>query len=140
MIGLMVDRNQNISLILSLVLIIVAGIFSNVNSTNYYLDSVSGSDSDIGTLPNRPWKSLNKLSQKLFSPGDPLLTAIGSGRIGYDTVNGYKLNRNSPCIGRGLHINQMKGNYWLPDLGVTDFLGNRLPKESINIGACQSRY
>lgn len=50
--------------------------------TNYYVDSVSGSDSNSGTLTTKPWKSLTNLQNRHFLPGDTVNFKRGSSWTG----------------------------------------------------------
>jgi len=45
---------------------------------NYYVDSVSGSDSNLGTSEDMPWKSLSKVNSHDFLPGDIIRFKRGS--------------------------------------------------------------
>ena len=51
---------------------------STVQAANYYIDSVSGLDSNLGTAPEQPWKSLEKVNSITFQPGDRLLFKAGA--------------------------------------------------------------
>ena len=55
---------------------------------DYYIDSVSGSDDNTGTVENSPWKSLAKVSRITFQPGDKILFKRGSSYSGCVTING----------------------------------------------------
>jgi hypothetical protein len=44
----------------------------------YYVDCAAGSDSSTGISESAPWRSLAKLSQTTFSPGDRILLKRGS--------------------------------------------------------------
>lgn len=46
------------------------------NGTTYYVSS-SGDDSNNGTSPDTPWKSLDKINSTVFSPGDSVLLSCG---------------------------------------------------------------
>ncbi len=48
---------------------------------------------------------------------DPMLIAPGTGRVGRNTVDGYKLRPGSPAIGSGIKVN---------DQGGHDYFGNRV--------------
>jgi len=57
------------------------GFISPVKSTNsntYYIDSENGNDHYLALTPNKPWKSLKKVNQQTFQPGDRLLFKAGS--------------------------------------------------------------
>ena len=57
---------------------------------------------------------------------DPMLVKPGSGKNGFDSLEGYKLKPGSPCIATGLPV---------PDSGGRDFWGNILSKnKKPNIG------
>lgn len=59
---------------------------------------------------------------------DPKLIAPGSGGIGMNTVNGYKLKADSPCINAGIAVEGNNGGF--------DFFGNSIPNnEVLDIGA-----
>lgn len=45
---------------------------------NYYVDSVSGSDSNSGTSPDAAWKTLAKVNATTFHPGDRILFKSGA--------------------------------------------------------------
>ncbi len=59
---------------------------------------------------------------------DPLLVNPGSGGAGLETLGGYRLQNDSPCIKRGLAI---------PDPGALDFWGNPLPAGRPDVGPHQ---
>jgi hypothetical protein len=60
---------------------------------------------------------------------DPLLVNAGSGKVGFDSLEGYKLKDGSPCIGAGIPIT---------DNGDRDFWGNKIPEgKNPDIGAQQ---
>ena len=46
--------------------------------TTYYVDSTIGDDSNSGTSPETPWKSLDKVTATTFLPGDTILLKSGS--------------------------------------------------------------
>ena len=48
----------------------------------YYISSSSGSDSNAGTSPDAPWKTLDRINDATFKPGDRILLKSG------DTWNG----------------------------------------------------
>lgn len=54
----------------------------SVSATDYYVSSVSGSDSNSGTSAGNAWKTLNKVSGSSFSPGDRILFKRGETFIG----------------------------------------------------------
>ncbi len=46
--------------------------------STYYIDSQSGNDQNPGTTQERAWKSLDKVNQHTFGPGDKILFKAGS--------------------------------------------------------------
>ena len=56
----------------------IAGIPST--GTSYYVDPLSGSDSNSGTSPAAPWKTLAKVRATTFAPGSTILL-FGGGRF-----------------------------------------------------------
>jgi len=46
-------------------------------AATYYVDAEHGSDSNNGTSPTTAWKSINKLNQQKFVPGDAILFRRG---------------------------------------------------------------
>jgi hypothetical protein len=60
---------------------------------------------------------------------DPMLVGPGSGKVGFDSLEGYKLKDRSPCIGAGVPIK---------DNGGRDFWGNKIPEgKNPDVGAHQ---
>ena len=55
----------------------------------FYVDSVAGIDTNSGTAPSQPWRSLDKVNATTFQPGDRLLFKAGS------TFNGQLKPRGS---------------------------------------------
>lgn len=51
---------------------------NSIYAKTYYVDSKSGDDSFSGTSVHKPWKTLWKVNQKTFKPGDKILFAAGS--------------------------------------------------------------
>jgi len=56
------------------------------SDTCYYIDSNSGSDSNSGTLPDKPWKTLTNINSAHFQPGTTVLFKRGSAWTGTITV------------------------------------------------------
>ena len=48
-----------------------------VRATTYYVDAERGNDSNSGTSVSAAWKSINKLNQEKFRPGDSILLRRG---------------------------------------------------------------
>lgn len=54
----------------------------NSPSRTFYLDSITGEDTNSGTSPSAAWKSLERLNQQLFQPGDKILFKSGTEYVG----------------------------------------------------------
>ena len=52
------------------------------NGTTYYVDSVSGNDANSGTSESYAWRTLNKVNQVVFKPGDQILFKSGCTFVG----------------------------------------------------------
>jgi hypothetical protein len=48
-----------------------------LSATNYYIDSAVGLDTNSGTSPGEPWKTLEKVNAFKFQPGDSILFKRG---------------------------------------------------------------
>src|ERR1035437_9804823 len=46
-------------------------------AATYYVDSVSGSDSNTGTDTSHPWQTIAKVNSSSFNPGDSVLFKAG---------------------------------------------------------------
>ncbi|MDP9904669.1 right-handed parallel beta-helix repeat-containing protein [Arthrobacter bambusae] len=57
---------------------ISAGATGIVSGTTYFIDANGGEDSNSGTSPTRPWKTLARASIVTLEPGDAVLLARGS--------------------------------------------------------------
>lgn len=49
-----------------------------VSGASYYVDAIAGNDDNTGTDRGRPWKTLIKVNETTFHPGDRLLMKSGS--------------------------------------------------------------
>jgi hypothetical protein len=56
-------------------------------ATNYYVDATNGNDSNNGTSQGTAWKTITKVSQVTFSPGDSILFKRGEIFRGSLTIN-----------------------------------------------------
>lgn len=54
-----------------------AGIQAMASGSTYYVDATSGSDSNSGLAPDKPWKTINKVNNSTFLPGDSVLLKRG---------------------------------------------------------------
>ncbi len=57
-------------------------------ATDYFVDSLSGDDSNSGTEMGAPWLTLAKVTAATFRPGDRVLFRRGSSYTGCVTING----------------------------------------------------
>ncbi len=73
-----------------------------------------------GNHPESEPQDANKITD------DPLLVAPGSGGLGICSVDGYKLKKGSPALGKGIAIE---------NCGERDYFGNPIDNENLNIGA-----
>jgi hypothetical protein len=98
-----------------------------------YLDAVKLPSPAAGTLFQRNWYFGPWLNGLPHDPekreGDPKFLAPGSGGIGLATLNGYKLQPTSACIGTGLPID---GNT------KSDFFGNALKAAAVSFGVFEA--
>ena len=58
-------------------IILVCTILAKGNNTNYYVDATNGNDSNNGTSPATAWKTISKVNDFSFSPGDSILFKRG---------------------------------------------------------------
>ena len=59
------------------------------NGSCYYVDSVNGDDSNVGTSPEYAWKTMKRASNNEFAPGDRLLLKRGQ------TFDGFFITKGS---------------------------------------------
>lgn len=70
---------MNIPPFRGLAVIFAACSFASLSlATEYYVDSVAGSDSNSGTNPTQPWKTLDKVNLVNLEPGDIVNIKAGS--------------------------------------------------------------
>lgn len=62
------------------------GVVAAATGTNYYVDSVNGSDSGDGLSPSTAWRSLAPVQSRAFAPGDTVNFARGSSWSGGLTI------------------------------------------------------
>ncbi|MBB3696498.1 Ig-like domain-containing protein [Flammeovirga yaeyamensis] len=81
-----------------IILLILASIlWTGIYAKDYYLSSVSGSDTNVGTSTNSPWKTLSKISSVQLSPGDRVLFKANETFKGEFIVNGSG-TQGSPIV------------------------------------------
>lgn len=76
--------------------------------TTYYVDSVSGSDSNSGTSDSTAWKTLTKVNATTFSPGDKILFKAG------DSWDGQLYPKGSGSAGAPIVIDKYGTSTDLP--------------------------
>ncbi|GGZ87364.1 right-handed parallel beta-helix repeat-containing protein [Algibacter mikhailovii] len=95
---------------------------TSVFATDYYVNTKSGSDENNGISPQKPWKTLSKVSSFGFKPGDNILLASGQefkGTIVWNNLKGKKLkpiiissylsdNKEKPTINAKGFLNGIK--------------------------------
>jgi len=82
-------------------------------------------------LPNTIQPDTTRHKNAVFS--DPLFEDPGKGAMGLQSVIGYKLKANSPCINKGIDM-RTKGE----NPGTRDYFGNAIPAASaFDIGASE---
>ena len=52
-------------------------VLSNAFATNYYVDASGGNDNNSGTAETQAWKTLNRVNESSFAPGDKILFKRG---------------------------------------------------------------
>lgn len=52
-------------------------VWSASQAVNYYVDSRTGNDRNVGTSPSKPWRTIGKVNAATFGPGDSILFRRG---------------------------------------------------------------
>lgn len=63
--------------LISRLLCLAAPLCATAWGTTYYVDRVAGSDTNAGTQPSAAWRSLNRVGQSAYKPGDYILLKRG---------------------------------------------------------------
>lgn len=71
--------------------------YSFLQARSFYINSSTGEDSNEGTSVNRPWKTLQKVNNGTFLPGDSILFARGSVFHGQLKIN-VQGNKKNPVL------------------------------------------
>src|SRR5574343_349539 len=100
---------RNFVLSLSIILLL----FSASLAAEYYVDATNGNDNNLGTSQGAPWKTIAKINESSFSPGDNIflkrgcewremlvVSSSGSSNGGYITFSAYGTGAN-PIINAG---------------------------------------
>lgn len=69
----------------------------NLTGTTYYVDYTQGNDNNDGTSINKPWKTLERVNEEIFEPGDKILFKSGEVWTGVLNPKGSGVN-GSPII------------------------------------------
>jgi hypothetical protein len=83
-----------------LVFLICLAIIIPVKAATYYVDSLSGSDTNTGLTQTSAWRTLEKVSDTIFQPGDTILFKSGSSWIGTLSLHGSGTPNNPITVGR----------------------------------------
>ncbi|MBU3199931.1 RICIN domain-containing protein [Clostridium estertheticum] len=133
-----------------IVLITVTNIPVTVSAagSGYYVDSISGSDSNNGTSTTTPWKTLTKINAITFQPGDKILfkaggswtgmlSPLGSGSsTSQITIDMYGTGVKPLIAGNGATAGiQLNGQeYWtIQNMQVTNTAASRAIRQGIYI-------
>lgn len=91
-----------VRLLLLMTLVIACRYHPNISASgsgqDYYVDSLNGDDSNSGSSENSPWKTLDKVSNIIFQPGDSIYFKRGSSYEGCVTINGEGTARHPITI------------------------------------------
>lgn len=66
----------------------------------YYMDSITGDDSNTGNSPSQAWKTLDRLNRQVFKPGDVILFKSGTEYIGSFHPKGSGTNEAPIVVGK----------------------------------------
>ena len=80
-------------------LVIVSGSFALADAV-YYVDGSKGQDSNVGTSQNAPWRSLSKINNTTFNPGDRILLKAGC------SFNGQLKPTGSGAVGKPVIVDK----------------------------------
>jgi hypothetical protein len=115
------------------------------STTSYYVDSQNGNDNYVGTSPESAWKTMSKVNNHVFSPGDQILFKRGQTfNIDGDGMlldgNGNASNRitlgaygtgNAPVLtninsdNKYIYVVGVWGSYWtIRDIKIDSTAGN----------------
>jgi hypothetical protein len=127
-------------------LLLLSALFA-ANAETYYVDSDSGNDSNPGTATGHAWKTLDRVNQQTFQPGDRLLFKAGTtyrgqlkpqggGAMVNDkpvsaTISQYGTGPRPRIDGEGAYLDTVllrNVEFWdLQDLEITNLGTNRQP-------------
>ncbi|UKS26885.1 DNRLRE domain-containing protein [Paenibacillus sp. HWE-109] len=138
-------------LVVSLLLISWIPTTALANNSTYYVDSVSGSDSNNGLSSSAPWKTLAKVNATTYQPGDTILFKsgsvwsgqlhpLGSGTVGSPIVIDKYGTGSKPIINgdglTGATLYFFNQQYWeINNLEVTNIAGSAGERYGVKVEA-----
>lgn len=100
----LVRSSMHLTHSLTLVFCLLAGGMFPLKAADYHVDSQSGNDAASGLSTTQTWRSLNRVNQMVFQPGDRLLFRSGShfeGQLAPRGSGTEKLPIQIDCYGPG---------------------------------------
>jgi hypothetical protein len=62
---------------ITLIALLIMSGSSALSGATYYVDGSHGQDSNVGMLQGAPWRTLSKINNTIFKPGDRILLKAG---------------------------------------------------------------
>ncbi len=87
-------------------------LLSTAHAETYYINSATGDDANPGVTVTAPWKSLARIEQARFQPGDDILLSRGGVWKGHLNLRGDSAAQMSGVAGQAILL----GAYGTPDL------------------------
>ncbi|NIY83710.1 hypothetical protein [Vibrio hepatarius] len=129
---------------------VVYGVSANDSSSakignQYYIDNFNGNDSNNGNSQEKAWKTMSRIEEEVFQPGDEILfkrggvwtgslNPKGSGSSKRSIIISAYGNGNRPIInGNGVEnvIKLKNQQYWeISNLEITNFVNGEIPAEA----------
>lgn len=116
-------------ILIAIVTAIACDAKKELETRTFYLNSISGNDLNDGLSPETAWKSLQKASNVLYSPGDKLLLSSGCTFYGKLALNGIGSEKKPFIVSSYQHDN----NPELPIIDAKGYLAAIQVKNSNNI-------
>lgn len=70
----------------------------SVSASNYYVNTATGNDANVGTISNKPFKTILPLAAITFQPGDSILFANGQTFKGMVALRNVKGSKQRPVV------------------------------------------
>jgi hypothetical protein len=153
-IGIQMKHIGNLKLCKSLLiaLITLAFAFPNTKCATYYIDAQTGQDTYTGLSSKTPWRTLKKVNNTLFKPGDKVLFKRGSLWRGqliptsgastqYITYSAYGSDNRKPLLLGSVSRNsandwvQVEKHLWQSSQPFLTDVGNLIFNDAQEIGA-----